>query len=84
MLSRGSRLYGANGGSLADPASSLGAFTVGAVRADGYAHNGPESFSSRGPTHAGHPKPDIAGPDGLSTLTYGPTGFMAPAPPPPQ
>lgn len=75
VLSRGSRLYGANGGSLADPASSLGAFTVGAVRADGYAHNGPESFSSRGPTHAGNPKPDIAGPDGLSTLTYGPTGF---------
>ena len=75
VLSRGSELYGATGGSFADPASSIGAFTVGAVRADGYAHNGPESFSSRGPTRSGHAKPDIAGPDGLSTLTYGPTGF---------
>jgi hypothetical protein len=75
VLSRGSRIYGATGGSLADPASNVGVFTVGAVRADGYAHNGPEFFSSLGPTRGGLAKPDIAGPDGLSTWTYGPTGF---------
>jgi hypothetical protein len=75
VLARGSRIYGATGGSLADPASNVGVFTVGAVRANGYAHNGAESFSSLGPTRAGRAKPDIAGPDGLSTFTYGPTGF---------
>ncbi len=75
VLARANTVYGANGGSVADPGSSLSAFTIGAVRADGYAHNGPESFSSLGPTHGGHAKPDLAGPDGLSSLTYGPTGF---------
>ena len=72
---RGGNVYSPQPGSLADPASSLTTFTVGAVRADGYAQNGAESFSSRGPSHAGTDKPDIAGPDGLSSRTYGPRGF---------
>jgi hypothetical protein len=62
-------------GGLADPASHPGAFTVGAVRADGYVGNDAESFSSTGPTHAGLPKPDISGPDGLTTSIYGSLGF---------
>ncbi len=62
-------------GSLADPASSAASFTVGAVRAVEYLGNRAESFSSIGPSHAGIPKPDIAGPDGLSTATYGTYGF---------
>jgi subtilisin family serine protease len=62
-------------GALADPASHPSAFTVGAVRAAGYVGNAAEAFSSTGPTHAGVPKPDIAGPDGLSTAVYGELGF---------
>jgi subtilisin family serine protease len=63
------------GGSMADPAASLGAFTVGAVRADGYLDNPVKRFSSQGPTFDGRYKPDIAGPDGLSTEAYGGLGF---------
>ncbi|MFN7143683.1 MAG: S8 family serine peptidase, partial [Myxococcota bacterium] len=51
------------------------AFTVGAVRATGYLANASEPFSSIGPTHDGLPKPDIAGPDGLTTAVYGSRGF---------
>lgn len=63
-------------GSMADPASSSGVLTVGAVRADGYLTNGPEVFSSRGPTSDGRQKPEVAGPDGVSTLAYGARGFF--------
>ena len=63
-------------GSMADPASASGVLTVGAVRADGYLSNGPEPFSSRGPTSDGRMKPEVAGPDGVSTLAYGPAGFF--------
>lgn len=62
-------------GSVADPGSHPYTFAVGAVQADGYLLNEAESFSSRGPTNAGVPKPDIAGPDGLSVSVYGPDGF---------
>lgn len=75
VYARGGSAWATTPGSLADPASHPAAFTVGAVRAAGYAQNGAESFSSVGPTHAGHPKPDIAGPDGLTTAIYGPVGF---------
>jgi hypothetical protein len=61
--------------SVTDPGSHPGVFTVGAVRADGYRNNSAESFSSHGPTHAGLSKPDIAGPDGLTTSVYGQRGF---------
>lgn len=63
------------GGSVTDPGASPASFAVGAVRADGYLANDAEGFSSRGPTHGGLPKPDIGGPDGLSTDAYGPVGF---------
>lgn len=63
-------------GSIVDPGSSPAAFTVGAVRANStYLTNGPESFSSWGPNSRGLPKPDIAGPNGLTTSVYGVTGF---------
>ena len=61
--------------SVTDPGSHPQTFTVGAVRADGYRTNGAEGFSSHGPTHAGDAKPDIAGPDGLTTSVYGQRGF---------
>lgn len=63
------------GRSLADPASHPLAFSVGAVRVTGYLDNEPEPFSSWGPNQAGHPKPDIAGPDGLTVAAYGSRGF---------
>ena len=63
-------------GSVTDPGTHPAAFTVGAVRATAdYARLGPESFSSWGPTGSGLAKPDIAGPDGLSSSVYGVTGF---------
>jgi hypothetical protein len=75
VFARGGDLWRTTPGSTADPASNPSAFTVGAVRADGYLGNPAESFSSMGPTHAGDPKPDIAGPDGVSTGIYGQLGF---------
>lgn len=75
VYARDGTAYQATPGSLADPASSPSAFTIGAVRADDYLDNGPESFSSLGPTHAGAAKPDVAGPDGLTTAVYGSVGF---------
>ncbi|MDP2310506.1 MAG: S8 family serine peptidase [Pseudomonadota bacterium] len=75
VFARGGELWRTEPGSLADPASHPSAYTVGAVRAVGYLGNDSESFSSVGPTHAGYPKPDIAGPDGLTTGVYGVRGF---------
>jgi subtilisin family serine protease len=61
--------------SMTDPGSSPWSFTVGAVRADGYRTNDVEGFSSQGPGRAGVAKPDLAGPDGLSSDVYGARGF---------
>lgn len=62
-------------GSISDPGTHPSVFTVGAVRATNYIGNDAEYFSSQGPTHGGLNKPDIAGPDGLSSSVYGATGF---------
>ncbi len=62
--------------SLADPAASPEAFVVGAVRAAGYRDNDVEAFSSWGPSRAGVPKPDVAGPDGVTVEVYGTNGFF--------
>jgi subtilisin family serine protease len=63
-------------GSITDPGTHPAVFTVGAVRERDYLFTDVESFSSQGPTHNGIYKPDIAGPDGLTTSTYGPSGFF--------
>ena len=63
-------------GSITDPGSHPHAFTVGAVYAKGYRLNDVEGFSSQGPTESGAQKPDISGPDGLTTTVYGPQGFF--------
>jgi hypothetical protein len=75
LVTDGSVLDSMAEGSMTDPSSHPAVLGVGAVRADGYLWNEPEGFSSRGPTSDGRPKPDIAGPDGLSTDAYGPVGF---------
>jgi len=62
-------------GSVADPGAIGPVLAVGAVRAAGYLANDVEGFSSWGPNAAGIMKPDIVGPDGLSTDAYGGRGF---------
>jgi subtilisin family serine protease len=57
--------------SVTDPGSHPHAFTVGAVHVDGYANNPVQTYSSQGPTSAGVTKPDIVGPDGLTSSVYG-------------
>ena len=54
-------------GSLSMPGDARGALTVGAVS---FISGGVEPFSSRGPTADGRVKPDIAGPDGVSTASH--------------
>jgi hypothetical protein len=64
------------GGAIPDPAASPYALAVGAVPATAdYLSSEPEPFSSRGPSYGGYAKPDLAGPDGLSTSAYGARGF---------
>ncbi len=76
IFARGSTLYEPMAeGSISDPGTHPSVFTVGAVRASNYIGNDAEYFSSEGPTHGGLNKPDIAGPDGLSSSVYGATGF---------
>lgn len=55
-------------GSIADPAASPNALTVGAVC---WQSNGLEPFSSQGPTIDGRVKPDLVAPDSISGFTYG-------------
>lgn len=61
--------------SLSDPAVHPLVMAVGAVRASDYHDGLVEAFSAIGPTHGGLSKPDIVGPDGLSTAAFGPDGF---------
>ena len=75
MLRSGEVVRPIPSGAITDPASHPLAFAVGAVRVTGYRDNPAEGFSSWGPNNAGHPKPDIAGPDGVTTSTYGARGF---------
>jgi subtilisin family serine protease len=59
--------YAVSSGTLTLPGDARGALTVGAVA---YGGGGAEGFSSRGPTQDGRVKPDIAGPDAVSTAAY--------------
>jgi subtilisin family serine protease len=76
LFARGGAIEGAMAeGSIVDPGTHPSVLAVGAVRATSYLGHQAESFSSHGPTNAGLAKPDIAGPDGLSSSVYGETGF---------
>ena len=62
--------------SLTNPADATGVLAVAAIN-QAYYDTGPqEDFSSQGPTIDGRTKPDISAPDGVSSLTYGTTGFF--------
>ncbi|MGH2921863.1 MAG: S8 family serine peptidase, partial [Gaiellaceae bacterium] len=58
-------------GSVTEPGSSSFALTVGAVC---WQNSGLEAYSSRGPTIDGRGKPDLSGPDWISSFAYGPFG----------
>ena len=76
VMTRRGQIYNATPqGSVTDPGSHPHVFTVGAVLADGYRLNEVETYSSQGPTSAGADKPDITGPDGLTTSAYGQKRF---------
>ncbi|CAE6487040.1 exported hypothetical protein [Candidatus Nitrosotenuis uzonensis] len=61
--------YAVSAGSISRPGDATGSFTVGAVN---YSTLLLESFSSRGPTADGRIKPDVVGPDGVTTSTLNP------------
>jgi subtilisin family serine protease len=61
--------YQVGEGSVTEPGSSSFALAVGAAC---WQTNGLEAFSSRGPTIDGRMKPDLVGPDWVSSFSYGP------------
>jgi subtilisin family serine protease len=58
--------------SLSTPGDARGALTVGAVAWDS---RGLEGYSSRGPTADNRVKPDLVGPDQVTTVSYGEGAF---------
>lgn len=71
IMARGGRVYyNERDGSLTDPGSSVLAFTVGAANIEGYFSGAVEPFTSQG-----NGKPNIIGPDAISTSVYGGWGF---------
>ncbi len=59
--------------SITIPADGRQVIAVGAAH---WSNDVPQPFSSRGPTKDGRMKPDMAGPDGVSTVSFGPLGFF--------
>jgi len=59
--------------SLTVPADGAQVVAVGATH---WSNDVPERFSSHGPTKDGRRKPDMAGPDGVSTRSFGPLSFF--------
>jgi len=69
--------------SIADPGLHPGVLTVGAVDVSNYLRGDAQAYSSRGPSLAGTVKPDLAGPDGLTTRSFGSRGFFGTSASPP-
>jgi len=61
--------YIVSSGSVTSPGDSTGSVTVGAMD---FSNDQLESFSSRGPTNDNRIKPDISGPDGVTSSTLNP------------
>ncbi len=60
--------------SLLGPADAAGAMAVGAINYNNWTTGPQASYSSQGPTNDGRTKPDIMGPDNVSSDVYG-SGF---------
>jgi len=60
--------------SLLGPADAAGAMAVGAINYNNWTTGPQASYSSQGPTNDGRSKPDIMGPDNVSSDVYG-SGF---------
>lgn len=69
--------YRSGSASLSLPGDARGALTVGAFE---WQSAGLESYSSRGPTEDSRIKPDLTGPDAVSTRSYGVDGAPGPFP----
>jgi PKD repeat protein/subtilisin family serine protease len=63
-------------GSIVAPADASAALAVGALSYLNWTTGPIQPFSSQGPTTDGRSKPDISGPDGVSTSTAGFTSFL--------
>ena len=61
--------------SLSSPADADGVVAVGAIEHVNWTTGPQESFSSQGPTNDGRTKPEICGPDGVSSYAYGDSFF---------
>jgi len=57
--------------SIISPADAIGVMAVGAINHGNWTTGPQEPFSSQGPTNDGRTKPEISGPDGVSSYTYG-------------
>jgi subtilisin family serine protease len=64
--------YNIPAGSLLVPGDSSHSLTIGATD---WSNDSYHSYSSRGPTHDGRVKPDLAAPSGVSCFTYGERAF---------
>ncbi len=61
--------------SLSSPADADGAMAVGAIDYVNWTTGPQEPYSSQGPTNDGRTKPEICGPDGVSSYAYGDSFF---------
>ncbi len=62
-------------GTVSTPGDARGALTVGALSHLNWTTGPIESYSSQGPTYDGRFKPDLVAPAGVSTISYGPSGY---------
>ncbi|TVQ88801.1 MAG: hypothetical protein EA397_16520 [Deltaproteobacteria bacterium] len=63
-------------GTIHEPGLHRSVLTVGAIDAMGYLGGPPQPYSSFGPPDLAWTKPDLHGPDALSSAIYGPRGFF--------
>lgn len=62
-------------GTVSTPGDARGALTVGALGHRNWMTGPIESYSSQGPTFDGRVKPDVVGPAGVRTVSYGEDGY---------
>ena len=62
-------------GTVSIPGDARGALTVGAVHHWEWTTGPVAEYSSQGPTFDGRIKPDLVAPAGVSTISYGPSGY---------